>query len=103
MRPEMVFRTALTTFLTPRSAPIFATVGFVVRLRLSSKSDTSWNQPDILLWGTAELTSGNLCVCFPEMVILFRRKLNNGSSPRSLTTSQIRGYKPGEAKPPKDP
>lgn len=33
------------------SAPIFSTVGFVVRLERSDNPDTTWNQPEILLWG----------------------------------------------------
>ncbi|KAF2657497.1 hypothetical protein K491DRAFT_703375 [Lophiostoma macrostomum CBS 122681] len=53
-------------------APAFATVGLVVRLQRSSNKDTSWGQPSIILWGLAELTSGNLCICFPEMGPLLR-------------------------------
>ncbi|KAF2810903.1 putative integral membrane protein [Mytilinidion resinicola] len=56
-------------------APIFATIGFVVRLHNSANPDTSWRQPEILLWGAAELSSGNLCVCFPELGPLLPRIL----------------------------
>ncbi|KJZ71244.1 hypothetical protein HIM_09387 [Hirsutella minnesotensis 3608] len=62
------------TFTFGLCAPIFATIGFVVRLRNSGNPDKTWNQPEILLWGAGELVSGNLCVCFPELFFLFRRK-----------------------------
>ncbi|CAH0050951.1 unnamed protein product [Clonostachys solani] len=71
-------------------APIFATIGFVVRLRNSGNTDKTWKQPEILLWGAAELTSGNLCVCFPELAVLFRKHLRTrGSAPRRPTASEI--------------
>jgi hypothetical protein len=56
-------------------APVFATIGFVVRLRNSANPDKSWRQPEILLWGAAELSGGNLCVCFPELGPLLPRIL----------------------------
>ncbi|EQK99831.1 hypothetical protein OCS_04461 [Ophiocordyceps sinensis CO18] len=62
------------TFTFGLCAPIFATIGFVVRLRNSANPDKTWNQPEILLWGAGELVSGNLCVCFPELPFLFRSK-----------------------------
>jgi len=76
-------------------APIFATIGFVVRLRESSNRDTSWGQPDILLWGLAELTSGNLCISFPEMNYLFRTRARHSSrgTPRRPTASELAPYK----------
>lgn len=37
--------------LTLNSAPVFSTVGFVVRIQYSNSTDTTWTQPDILLWG----------------------------------------------------
>ena len=39
------------SLLTVCSAPVFSTIGFVVRLRISGNPDTTWNQPEILLWG----------------------------------------------------
>ncbi|PHH85321.1 hypothetical protein CDD83_590 [Cordyceps sp. RAO-2017] len=62
------------TFTFGLCAPVFATAGFIVRLRNSGNPDKTWNQPEILLWGAGELVSGNLCVCFPELFFLFRRK-----------------------------
>ncbi|KAF2797576.1 putative integral membrane protein [Melanomma pulvis-pyrius CBS 109.77] len=74
-------------------APIFATIGFVVRLRNSGNLDKSWKQPEILLWGAAELASGNLCVCFPEVTALFRKKHRKSSSgPRRPTASELKGW-----------
>lgn len=33
------------------SAPVFSTIGLVVRFRISNSPDITWNQPEILLWG----------------------------------------------------
>ncbi|KAI1182598.1 hypothetical protein F5B17DRAFT_419723 [Nemania serpens] len=75
------------------AGPIFATVGFVVRLQKSGNPDTSWNQPTILLWGAAELASGNLCVCFPELAILWRKHSRQHSTPPGQPTpEQIKGW-----------
>ncbi|KAH8702470.1 hypothetical protein BGW36DRAFT_117415 [Talaromyces proteolyticus] len=72
-------------------APIFSTVGFVVRIRVSDSPDTTWNQPDILLWGCAELTSGFLVVCFPEMSFLLNRRSRKQLYPRRPTNSVLDG------------
>ncbi|KAI2626885.1 hypothetical protein GGS21DRAFT_265844 [Xylaria nigripes] len=74
------------------SGPIFATVGFVVRLQRSGNADTSWDQPTILLWGAAELTSGNLCVCFPELAVLFHKSKRQRQKPLRPGTSKIRDW-----------
>ncbi|CAJ2509179.1 Uu.00g142050.m01.CDS01 [Anthostomella pinea] len=74
-------------------APIFATVGFVVRLRDSGNADTSWYQPEILLWRAAELASGLLCVCFPELPVIFRKGHRKGSTPARPTASALRGLR----------
>ncbi|KAI0841292.1 hypothetical protein F5Y06DRAFT_261192 [Hypoxylon sp. FL0890] len=86
-------------------APIFATIGFVVRLENSGNLDTSWKQPEILLWGAAELASGNLCVCFPELAVLFRKKNRKRSTPRRPTNTELQGWNESKAasKPPSDP
>ncbi|KAI1378858.1 hypothetical protein F4677DRAFT_443341 [Hypoxylon crocopeplum] len=73
-------------------APIFATIGFVVRLKNSGNPDTSWKQPEILLWGAAELASGNLCVCFPELAVLLRKRNRKRPNPHRPTTSQFRRW-----------
>ncbi|KAF1957632.1 hypothetical protein CC80DRAFT_534833 [Byssothecium circinans] len=76
-------------------APAFATIGLVVRLQRSSHKDTSWGQPTILLWGLAELTSGNLCISFPEMGPLLRSSTRHHSrnTPRRPTASEFNPYK----------
>ncbi|OAQ69825.1 hypothetical protein VFPPC_02401 [Pochonia chlamydosporia 170] len=86
-------------------APVFATIGFVVRLRNSGNPDTSWKQPEILLWGAAELASGNLCVCFPELAFLFRKKNRRHNRPRRPTNSELKDAieSDGGRKPPSDP
>lgn len=46
------FSTPIQEFIfTTTSAPVFSTIGFIVRLRISGNPDTTWNQPEILLWG----------------------------------------------------
>ncbi|KAI9168066.1 Acetolactate synthase-like protein [Paramyrothecium foliicola] len=71
-------------------APIFATIGFVVRIKNSGNPDKTWKQPEILLWGAAELASGNLCVCFPELAVLFRKHFRkNNTGQRRPTASEI--------------
>ncbi|KAG8162346.1 hypothetical protein KVR01_008111 [Diaporthe batatas] len=62
--------------------PIFATVGFIVRLRQSGDPDVTWNQSVFLLWAAAELATGILCVCFPEINFMFRRRNRRGSRAR---------------------
>ncbi|KAI1073452.1 hypothetical protein F5B20DRAFT_515773 [Whalleya microplaca] len=86
-------------------APIFATIGFVVRLKNSGNLDTSWKQPEILLWGVAELASSNLCVCFPELAVLFRKRNRKRSTPRRPTPSEIQGWNESKNAPkqPSDP
>lgn len=76
-----------------------------MRLRNSGNPDSSWKQPEILLWGAAELASGNLCVCFPELAVLFRKKNRTRSGPRRPTGSELKEsqeLKNGR-KPPSDP
>ncbi|EMR72821.1 putative integral membrane protein [Eutypa lata UCREL1] len=88
------------------SAPVFATIGFVVRLNNSGNPDTTWNQPEILLWAAPELTSGILCVCFPELAVLFRKKSRNAYKARRPTDTELHGWnlsKGPPAKPPSDP
>lgn len=67
-------------------APIFSTIGLVVRFRISGDPDITWNEPEILLWGAAEITSGFLIVCFPEMSFLINRKSRKRNYPRRPTT-----------------
>ncbi|KAI0546919.1 hypothetical protein F4679DRAFT_379466 [Xylaria curta] len=69
------------------SGPIFATVGFVVRLQRAGNSDTTWNQPDILLWGAGEVATANLCVCFPELAVLVRKRSHLRATPQRPTNS----------------
>ncbi|KAL1870762.1 hypothetical protein Daus18300_005082 [Diaporthe australafricana] len=53
-------------------APAFSLVGSVVRLRNTNDPDKTWVQPEIIMWGLAELTTGILCVCFPELGLLLK-------------------------------
>lgn len=84
------------------SGPVFATIGFVVRLRQSGSKDTTWNQCGILLWAAAELATGNLCVCFPELVYIFRKR--NRRVPGHPSASQIqRGWDERVIRKPSEP
>jgi hypothetical protein len=75
------------------SAPIFATIGLTVRIRNSGNKDTSWKQPEILLWAACELASGNLILCFPELAVLFRKEARRRKSfARPPGVSTIRGW-----------
>ncbi|OKL57532.1 hypothetical protein UA08_07094 [Talaromyces atroroseus] len=66
-------------------APVFSTIGLVVRFKISGSPDITWNQPEILLWGAAEVTSGFLIVCFPEMSFLVNRRSRKRNYPRRPT------------------
>ncbi|KAF3400641.1 hypothetical protein DPV78_005880 [Talaromyces pinophilus] len=66
-------------------APIFSTIGLVVRFKISGSPDITWNEPEILLWGAAEITSGFLIVCFPEMSFLISRKSRKRNYPHRPT------------------
>ncbi|KAI1192531.1 hypothetical protein F5X97DRAFT_337481 [Nemania serpens] len=90
--PKMTRVLVVLAFTFGLAGPIFATVGFVVRLQKSGNPDTSWNQPTILLWGAAELASGNLCVCFPELAVLLRKHGSRSTPPGRPTTEQIKGW-----------
>ncbi|KAI9877634.1 MAG: hypothetical protein M1830_003249 [Pleopsidium flavum] len=62
-------------------APIFSMIGFVVRLQDSGDPDATYNQPFVLLWGTAEVSTGNICISLPPIAVLFRhnRRRTSGS------------------------
>ncbi|KAI0907637.1 hypothetical protein F4823DRAFT_641220 [Ustulina deusta] len=66
------------------SAPIFSLVGVVVRVRGSKNPDKTWVQPEIIQWGLAELTAALLCVCFPELGPLWKKR------PRAGPTTSIK-------------
>lgn len=84
------FRKTYWQMLKGLSAPVFATVGLVVRLKGSGSLDKSWQQPEILIWAGAELTCGNLCVCFPELTPLLRMTFGGFSTrPRRSTDPDV--------------
>ncbi|KAI2624938.1 hypothetical protein GGR54DRAFT_637836 [Hypoxylon sp. NC1633] len=66
--------TVVLVFTFGSCAPIFSLVGLLARLRGSHNPDKSWFQADIMIWGLAELTTGVLCVSFPELGALFMSK-----------------------------
>ncbi|KAI1371992.1 hypothetical protein F4677DRAFT_433680 [Hypoxylon crocopeplum] len=66
--------TVVLVFTFGLCGPVFSLVGFIVRLQGSDNPDKTWVQPDIIMWGLAECTTGVLCVSFPELGPLLRRK-----------------------------
>ncbi|KAF2250073.1 hypothetical protein BU26DRAFT_593757 [Trematosphaeria pertusa] len=72
-----------------------ATVGFFVRLKNSASPDKSQKQPEILLWGAAELASGNLYVCFSDLTPLFRKSKTpkRPSGARRPTASELKVWR----------
>jgi hypothetical protein len=70
----------------------------VVRIQKSGNKDTSWNQPEILLWGAAELASGNLCVCFPELAVLFSKRRRQRPVFQRPSNTQIKAWNESAAK-----
>ncbi|KAF6220928.1 hypothetical protein HO133_002608 [Letharia lupina] len=61
-------------------APAFSIVGLVVRIRTSKSPDVTYNQPEILLWGAAEITTGLICVCIPPLAALIHPRHNRRQS-----------------------
>ncbi|TEY62246.1 hypothetical protein BOTCAL_0165g00060 [Botryotinia calthae] len=62
------------------SAPVFSIVGLLVREDISKSPDVAYNQPLVLLWGMAEVSTGLICVCVPPLTILFHKQGQRGPS-----------------------
>ena len=62
--------------LTVHRAPVFALVGLVVRIRTIKSLDVTYVQPEIILWGAAEITTGLICVCVPPLAALAHPRHN---------------------------
>lgn len=45
-------------------------MGLVVRIRTIRSLDVTYVQPEIILWGAAEITTGLICVCIPPLAAL---------------------------------
>ena len=57
-------------YLTVLRAPVFSIVGLVVRIKTMQSLDVTYDQPEIILWGAAEITTGLICVCVPPLAVL---------------------------------
>jgi hypothetical protein len=44
-----------------------------VRLKHGREVDVTWNPPQVVFWGGADITTGTACVCLPELGLLFNR------------------------------
>ncbi|KAF2463075.1 uncharacterized protein BDR25DRAFT_298608 [Lindgomyces ingoldianus] len=79
-------------------APVFSAIGFTYRVRAAKSADLTYNNPLMLLWATAEITTGIICACLPTLPTLFRRRRQNTtltsshsqSTPHSVTRSYQR-------------
>lgn len=58
--------------LTVPRAPVFSIVGLAVRIETMQSRDVTYDQPEIILWGAAEITTGLICVCVPPLAALVR-------------------------------
>ncbi|KAI0482107.1 hypothetical protein GGR56DRAFT_170518 [Xylariaceae sp. FL0804] len=82
--------TVVLVFTCGLCAPVFSLVGTIVREDGANSPDKSWTEPKILLWTVAELTTGVLCVSFPEMGPLLKlRRLGRG--PKGPSASIVNG------------
>ncbi|KAI4153634.1 MAG: hypothetical protein LQ340_002200 [Diploschistes diacapsis] len=66
--------------------PAFSLMGFIVRLQGSNNPDKTWVQPDIIMWGAAELSTGVLCVSLPELGSLLKKR-NKRDQPSASTVN----------------
>ena len=62
--------------LTIHRAPVFSIVGLVVRITAIQSPDVTYDQPEIILWGAAEITTGLICVCIPPLAALAQPRHN---------------------------
>lgn len=62
--------------LTIHRAPVFSIVGLVVRITTIKSLDVTYDQPEIILWGAAEITTGLICVCIPPLAALAHPRHN---------------------------
>ncbi|KAF2635912.1 hypothetical protein P280DRAFT_461088 [Massarina eburnea CBS 473.64] len=69
-------------------APIFAMLGFFVRVVRTNTPDPLWAQYQINVWAASEVASGFLCVCFPEITFLIRHIKNKVAASRRRTDSE---------------
>lgn len=49
---------------------MFSIVGLAVRIKTMHSPDVTYDQPEIILWGAAEITTGLICVCVPPLAAL---------------------------------
>lgn len=64
----------VAAFTVGFTAPVFSMIGFVVRIKISASPDVAYNDPEILLWAAAEVSTGLLCVCVPALAPLAHRR-----------------------------
>lgn len=62
--------------LTIHRAPVFSIVGLVVRITTIESPDLTYDQPEIILWGAAEITTGLICVCISPLAALAQPRHN---------------------------
>ena len=55
-------------------------MGLVARIRTRTSPDLTYDQPQIILWGAAEVTTGLICVCIPPLAALKHPRSNGRQS-----------------------
>ncbi|KAH9907936.1 hypothetical protein F4778DRAFT_719706 [Xylariomycetidae sp. FL2044] len=82
--------TVVLVFTFGLTAPVFSVVGFVVRLTGKNNADKNWVQAEIMLWGLAEMSTGVLCVCFPELGTLWKMSKGRPGPTASIVNGKYR-------------
>ena len=72
--------------IIPR-APVFSIMGLTVRIKAIDNPDVTYIQPEIILWGAAEITTGLICVCIPPIAALFHPR--QPQSRRQIATTNV--------------
>lgn len=55
-------------------------MGLVARIKTRKSPDVTYDQPQIILWGAAEITTGLICVCIPPLAALTRPRVKSGQA-----------------------
>jgi len=68
--------------------PVFSLIGFLVREQISHSPDATYNQPLVLLWGTAEVSTGVIVVSLPPLSMLFHHSEHQQGPTQSILSGE---------------
>jgi hypothetical protein len=74
----------IVIFSVGSTAPVFSIIGLVMRLKYVTSLDKTYTQVIIHMWATAEVVSGFICLCGPEIAPIFRNRFAPASSHAGL-------------------